>query len=109
MRINSNFGLALTLLVSTAIISTPTHADTNSTLAQGVTQPAQINPNLNNKLKLIQPGSSMKGDIASFVQGPKFGQAKGGFVNFKRSQLQEFDPSQKVALLATQQIKYIEG
>jgi hypothetical protein len=118
MRINNRFGLTLTLIVATAITSTPVKANITTTSSnQTLTQPAketkvllanttQVNPTLKTKIKIIQPGGSIHGKDGdfkdknpAFVQAPTFGEAGGGaFVNFKKETpgFERLNPAQKV-------------
>jgi hypothetical protein len=124
MTINDHFRLALTLLISTAIISTPTRTDANSaTPIQKVGQPAlgldsiisasskmQNNSKLNEKIKIIKPNVGSQNDHGVyFGEGPKFSEGKGGFVHTSKDnpRVQRVNPIQKVAPSATQKMKTI--
>jgi hypothetical protein len=129
MRINNRFGLALTLVVATAITTTPAKADTittpgNQVIAQSVkgtkVGPAvttQVNPKLTDKIKVIQPGGlqGKDGDFKDknppFAQAPTFGEGGGGaFVNFKKDTpgAGKLNPAQKINPSAVQKIQKMQ-
>jgi hypothetical protein len=126
MRINNRFGLALTLVVATAITATPAKADPTATPATQTIKsnkivPAgttKINPQLNDKIKVIQPGGGIQGTSKDFhdknppfAQAPTFGESGGGaFVNFKKDTpgAGKLNPAQKINPSAVKKMQKIQ-
>jgi hypothetical protein len=120
---NNHFGLALTILVSTSIIATPTRANTNiivptqkfaqldrSNQQVVPTVKTQTNPKLKDKIKIIEPTIGSQSDRGIyFGEAPKFSEGKGGFVNTSKDNpgIKKINPAQKVFPSATQQMKTI--
>lgn len=127
MKTQNRFGLALTLLISTAIVATPASSESNpqgqnvaqssSKIKKVVTPSTQgqfENSILNEKIKVIKPGGiqGKDGDFKDtnpFAQGPTFGEGSPGFVNFTKpnSGSQKINPAEKVAPSAVQKFKTI--
>jgi hypothetical protein len=105
MNINSRLAVALTLAISTALISTAAKAQSLSVEDQKVVQldrhPTIQKSKLNEKIKILQPGGVHNGgNSEAFVEGPPPDQfkEKPGFADFtKQGRFQDrINPGLKV-------------
>ena len=92
MKTNTNLFIAMALTISAAIIASNVNAkpiyQNDPAIDSSINTNAQnSNPQLIEKIKVIQPNSSAPGTDNAFTQGPTFEQLDKGhpsFVNFQR-------------------------